>query len=296
MRHKVRKAMVWFAACAAGFIRVEGARSEMVTRAVESGGGTLVYSVGGSGSTVLLFIHGWACDRTFWREQLPVFAKKYRVIALDLAGHGDSSLVHRRWTIEALGRDVETVVRAEDLRRAVLIGHSLGGPVALVAARRLKGRVVAVIGVETLHSVEDRIPEEVVQQTTAQLREDFEALLRKLTIPAFHPSGRKLAEWVVQRALKSNHDAVIELIPAVQNFDTASAMLEAGVPVRCINAAEGGPATQHTAVARNRKHGDYAVEFMNGAGHFLMLENPREFNARLGALLHELLSPASDAR
>ncbi|NIS33422.1 MAG: alpha/beta hydrolase, partial [Actinobacteria bacterium] len=49
---------------------------------------TLHYDTRGSGDTALVFVHCWACDRAYWREQLDVFADRYRVVSLDLGGHG----------------------------------------------------------------------------------------------------------------------------------------------------------------------------------------------------------------
>ena len=94
----------------------------------------------GTGDTALVFIHGWSCDSSYWDAQLPVFAKDHRVIALDLAGHGASGLGRKSWTMQAFGEDVAAVVRKAGAKRVILIGHSMGGPVALEAARRmLKG-------------------------------------------------------------------------------------------------------------------------------------------------------------
>ena len=44
----------------------------------------------GAGSKTVIFVHGWTCDETSWENQVPVFSKNYRVITLDLPGHGKS--------------------------------------------------------------------------------------------------------------------------------------------------------------------------------------------------------------
>ena len=50
----------------------------------------IYYEVQGDGKPVLVFIHGWCCNRSHWREQLGEFAHQYKVVAVDLAGHGES--------------------------------------------------------------------------------------------------------------------------------------------------------------------------------------------------------------
>jgi hypothetical protein len=97
----------------------------------------IAYDARGKGETAVLFIHCWACDRTFWNRQVDVFRHEYRVVTLDLAGHGASGRDRRSWTIPRLAADVRTVIEHLRLTRVVLVGHSLGGPVALEAARLL---------------------------------------------------------------------------------------------------------------------------------------------------------------
>src|SRR5687767_1979210 len=104
------------------------------------------YEVAGSGEPALVFVHGWSCDRTYWRPQIEHFSKSRRVVTLDLGGHGASSLGRKDWTMEAFAGDVRAVVEGLGLKRVVLVGHSMGGPVSLEAARMMPDRVAAVVG------------------------------------------------------------------------------------------------------------------------------------------------------
>ena len=113
----------------------------------------IAYTVAGEGPVALLFIHGWACDRYYWASQLYDFADTHTVVTVDLAGHGDSGADREEWTLLSLARDVQAVVDHLDLRSVILVGHSMGGPVALEAARLMPDRVVGVVGVDTLHDV-----------------------------------------------------------------------------------------------------------------------------------------------
>jgi len=115
------------------------------------------YSVRGKGDPALVFVHCWSCDRKLWDNQVSVFSKDHRVVTIDLPGHGESGKGRKDWSIGGFGEDVKTVVGKLGLRRVVLIGSSMGGPVALEAARRMPERVVAIVPVDTLHNVEERI-------------------------------------------------------------------------------------------------------------------------------------------
>jgi len=87
-----------------------------------------------------------------------VFAADYKVVTLDQAGHGESGKDRKAWTVESLAGDVESVVKDLGLKRVILVGHSMGGPVALLAAKRMPGTVVAVIGIDTLQDAEFKQP------------------------------------------------------------------------------------------------------------------------------------------
>src|SRR5262245_6779146 len=110
-------------------------------------GVNIVYEIRGKGDTALIFLHGWCGDREYWKNQADVFDPDYRVVTLDQAGHGESGKNRKSWTVSGLAGDVEAVVKALGLKRVILVGHSMGGPVSLIAAKRMPDKVVAVIGV-----------------------------------------------------------------------------------------------------------------------------------------------------
>ncbi len=98
------------------------------------------YDVAGKGETALVFVHCWTCNRRFWDESLAYFGKGYQVVRLDLAGHGESGKGRRDYTMAAFGGDVVAVADKLGLKRIVLIGHSMGGPVSLEAEKQLGAR------------------------------------------------------------------------------------------------------------------------------------------------------------
>ena len=72
------------------------------------------------------------------------------MVALDLAGHGDSGVNREAWSMTNFGADVAAVADTLQLEDIILVGHSMGGQVALEAARLLKGRVKMIVGADTL--------------------------------------------------------------------------------------------------------------------------------------------------
>jgi len=95
----------------------------------------IAYTVAGQGNPTLVFMHGWSCDKSYWDKQVKTFANTHKVIAIDLAGHGDSSQDRSDYTMLAFGQDVKAVIDQESADNVVLIGHSMGGEIIAEAAR-----------------------------------------------------------------------------------------------------------------------------------------------------------------
>lgn len=246
----------------------------------------LVYDVRGQGDTTLVFVHCWACDRTYWKHQVDEFAKAYRVVSLDLGGHGQSGDNRAQWTIASLGGDVQSVVEKLDLKRAILVGHSMGGPVALDAARRMPGRIVGVACVDTLHDAERKIPPEMRDQILKGFEYDFEGMMTQGMKFTFREGADPaVVDFVRTRATAARKHVALPLMRELSDLDLAPMLAAAKVPIRCINAVPYGPFAPTTNVEVNRKHADFDAVSMDGVGHFLHLEKPADFNVKLRAVL-----------
>ena len=124
-------------------------------------------------------MHGWSCDRAYWREQLGHFSERYQVVAIDLAGHGESGVGRAAWTMPGFGDDVVAAVERLALPEIVLIGHSMGGDVVLDAGLKLADRTVGLVWVDVYRSLgEPRRSPEQIEQFMAPFRDDFVAATR----------------------------------------------------------------------------------------------------------------------
>ncbi len=242
----------------------------------------------GRGDTALVFLHGWCGDRAYWKHQADAFAPDYRVVTLDQAGHGESGKDRKTWTVAGLAADVEAVVKALGLKRVILVGHSMGGPVALLAAARMPGTVVAVIGVDTLQNAEMKIPEEMRKKFMAAFEKDFKGTMRAgLAMMVHEKAVPALTKWLVARAEAQDPKMALGLMRDFVGLDTKKLLKEARVPVRCINSAGGFAFFTPTAVETNKKYADYDAVTLEGVGHYPMLERPEEFNRKLRDVLKE---------
>ncbi len=253
-------------------------------------GVSIAFDSRGQGKVSLVFVHCWACDRSFWKEQLDVFSRNFRVVSLDLAGHGASGEDRKQWSIVGLAGDVQAVIEELELERCILIGHSLGGPVSLVAAARMPDRVVGVIGADTIHSVDFEFPREAVENLVHGFQSDFTGMMEAAVAASFPENGNELVlEWVSARAKEANPEAVLAIAGDFPNFDPREALSAVKVPVRCINAKPYSLSSFDTAIEANQNYADFDAVLMGGVGHYLMLEKPEEFNRLLAATIAKIV-------
>ena len=258
-------------------------KSEVVNA---SDGVPIHYSVQGKGDPALVFIHCWACNRHFWDNQVAEFSKTFRVVTIDLPGHGESGQGRKSYSVESYGDDVKTVVTKLNLKRVVLVGSSMGGPIALEATRRMPDRVVAIVPVDTLQNVEQKVPQEQLDAVFQQMQADFKAATTSLLnqfffSPTTPPAVR---ERIINETIAQKPEVVLPILKAVFSYDAAPGLREVKVPIRAINADR-----VPTDVTANRKYApQFEVAIIKGTGHYPMLEDPARFNQMLAEILRNL--------
>ena len=124
--------------------------SALVSTACASTGADeeLHYTADGAGRTIV-FVHGWTCDLSVWTDQLATFARGYRVIALDLPGHGQSPApADGVYSMDRFADAVESVRAGAGAEEIVLVGHSMGVPVIGQYALRYPQHVAGLVAVD----------------------------------------------------------------------------------------------------------------------------------------------------
>lgn len=242
----------------------------------------IAYDVNGADSTALVLVHGWSCDRTYWAAQVEALVSDYRVVTVDLGGHGESGLGREAWTIESFGRDVAAVADRLDLQEMILVGHSMGGDVILEAARHLSGRVKGLVWVDTYSQLGSPRTVEQIEGILAPFRTDFrgttEALVRGM-FPAGADPG--LVDRVATDMAAAPPAVAVEALRSsfMYGRQVTAPLMELNLPVVAINPE--GPANDPESMAR---HG-VDVVLMSDAGHFMMMEDPVRFTDLLRSVI-----------
>jgi pimeloyl-ACP methyl ester carboxylesterase len=258
--------------------------------AVAPDGTHVQYRVYGSGEPALVLIHGWSCDSNYWREQVPEFKKKYTIVTVDLAGHGGTDGARTEWSVARYGQDVATALSAVPNQKLILVGHSMGGPVAIEAARLMKNRVIGIIGVDTFKTIgAPALSKAQVDAILKPFEADFIGHTRELVAETFFAKGAdpQLVTKIAYDMSLSPPKVAVPSMRALLEYDYTAPLADVSVPIVAINSDLGEPANE---VRIKKVLPKFHAVTLTGDGHFLMMEDPARFNPALESEIQQLLA------
>lgn len=238
----------------------------------------------GKGPRTVILVHGWTCDETSWQSQVPALAADYRVIAIDLPGHGKSgSPKNGKFSMNLFARAIEAVRSEAKADRVVLAGHSMGTPVIIQYARLYPQHTAALVFVDgALNPPPKSGP-----------AGSFESFAK-----SFEGSGGLKARENMIRGMFSSATTpeiqkhILSMMLGAPESTAIGAMVSMGdpeiwkedvitIPVLGLYAGKGTPDTKYLKT----RFPNLEFHQIPGTGHFLMLEKPEEFNRLLKAFL-----------
>jgi sigma-B regulation protein RsbQ len=250
----------------------------------------LHWTSSGSGPHTLMLVHGWTCDDSSWSAQVPALMGKYRVLTLDLPGHGKSGKTEAsKFSMDLFARAVEAVRAEARADRLVLVGHSMGVPVIRQYARLYPQRVealvlvdgVVVLGAPPPPGAQPSQRPEPERMKGPDGPKNRETMIRGMFTPA---TPKPLQEHVLKMMLAAPEATAYGAM--VATFDPKvwgnDVMTMPALGLFADKSALGNPAITKK-VLPNYEHHEVA-----GTGHFVMMEKPREFNALLTAFVDKL--------
>ncbi|MBL8115197.1 MAG: alpha/beta hydrolase [Acidobacteria bacterium] len=236
----------------------------------------------GYGEPALVFVHGFATDMTFFREQVPAFQKRIRTVLVDLPGHGRSDKPFRGYSLEIFARSLDAMLTDAGVGKAILVGQGMGMPVARTYARLFPAKVAALVALDGPLWPFAVTPAERAAALAPWNAPTYKQALGRLADDAF-PKGSTAPSWVraqVRETLLATPLTVAtgameaQLDPAAWKEEKVTVPLLVFVPAtaRFTKADEArlktlAPGAEVLRVA--------------GAGPFLMLEKPDAVNAPL---------------
>lgn len=230
----------------------------------------------GKGDKAIVLIHGWTMNVDNWRDQIPDLAKRYRVIAIDLPGHGQSDKPKLTYSMEYFASAVNAVMQNAKVKRAVLVGHSMGTPIARQFYRKYLDKTLAIVIVDgPLRPFGDKAMMDgmIAGFRAANYREAVSKMLATMY-------GPKLSADAQARISASSVNTPQHVLVSAMEGMADSSIWGAdkiNVPVLAIMNKNPffGPdlETLFRGIATNLE-----FHMWEGGGHFVMMDRPKEFN------------------
>lgn len=232
----------------------------------------------------LVFVHGFTTTSEFWREQAEEFSKAYRVIRINLPGHGASPApTSRSYCLEDFVEDVARVFRELSIEKAVLIGLSMGGIVAQKFALKYPHLLKALVLVDTTsHGIGPAL------LANADKR-GFKKAVEDLSDISFSSSASPaLLEWARREVIQTPEFVARAAVRSLNDADTRGSLSQIKVPTLVIAGEEDRVTPPQESEILAKGISDSTLALIPGAGHFSMLENPVAFNRILRRFLDGL--------
>ena len=297
------------------FGKRRGVRDRTIT--LPDGAGLFVEEAGPQSKTGAVFIHGSALRTDVWHYQLEGIGD-HRLVFYDLRGHGRSQPKgDRRYNITTLVDDLLAVIEESGLEEVVLVGHSVGGMIALdLCSNRtdlLGTKIRGVVCVNTTHrsAYETVVGGAAIARLERVLRHPLDALgkyhhrvetLRKIIKPsdslflavsyaAFgpHASARQV-DFTYDMLAETPTDVLFELFKAYRDFEVTDLLPDVTVPVLVVTGTHDRITVPGASefLANNLPKAE--LKMFDNCGHMAMLERHTEFNTMLAAFFDEVLA------
>ncbi|MBB6128574.1 alpha/beta fold hydrolase [Mucilaginibacter lappiensis] len=259
--------------------------------AIYDNGVNIAYTDSGKNDTTLLFVHGWCINKSYWTNQTAYFGKKYRVVAIDLPGFGESGKNRKDWSPMAFSRDVDSVIKQLDLKKVILIGHSMSGDVALQAAVDNPKQVIGLVVVDIFRNVGKVYVQS--KQDKIQYAKDIDSLKRYFKKVTFDYFNQELFYKTTSAAVKKRilHDVAIgdtsiaaACMEQMGDFNEIAKLKATKTKLYLINSDIKPTDTTHLSANKI----PFKLLHIHATGHFPMIEKPQEFNTLLDKAIADI--------
>lgn len=264
----------------------------MHRKSITLSGKLISYMAAGEGNVVVL-LHGFGTDSASWTEQIRHLHKNYRVLAPDLPGIGSSELTSDI-SMEGVAEVVKSILDAEEIEQAAIIGHSMGGYIALAFAEKYPGRLS---GLGLFHSTAtaDNDEKKASRQKGIEFtnkhgaRPFLETTAPKMFAAATQTDNAELLERFMNHLPEMSKEAVTGYYEAMmQRVDRLELLKKIKVPVLFVYGQE----DEIIPIDKTIEQASYplisTVNILKKSGHLGMIEEPEEANKAIEDFLSDI--------
>ena len=232
----------------------------------------------------LVFVHGHPFDRSMWREQTSAFSSKYRIIAPDLRGYGESEAVADKTMLEEFARDIAALLDELKADNIILCGLSMGGQILFEFYSLFRERVRALVLADTFAQLDDAERKQARYDTAQRLllegMHDYaeEVLPKMIAQETIEKQPEVAAHVLTMMRRTSSKGAAAALRGRAERPDYTPLLSQITVPTLIVVGSrdEFTPISDAEFMCQRIRGSKMAV--IEGAGHMPNLEKPAEFN------------------
>jgi non-heme chloroperoxidase len=261
-------------------------------------GVSIHYESAGTGRP-LVFVHGWSMSARVWRYQVESLASSYRVITLDLRGHGESSPAADGFSLDDFAEDGIALFDHLGLDNAILIGWSMGVQVALRCFARLADRLTALVlvGGTPRFTAGDDFPyglrPEEAKGMAIRLRRNFTRTMGDFFAGMFaegeldRATYQRIVRDIVIGGKLPLPEVVQKSLATLVATDLRPELHAITLPVLLVHGSRDGISLPDASRYMQRHLPAASLQVMEGAGHAPFLSRPEEFNSLLCQFVEE---------
>jgi len=241
----------------------------------------MFYIESGQGEPLVL-IHGLGGDHREWAMQIPVFAQKFRVIALDLRGHGETDKIGEKYSLPTFAKDVIGLLDKLEIDKAYFCGVSMGGIVTLQIALNYPERVKGLILVNTTARLTEQAAKVVLRWVELFQTKGFDAYFDQVIKDAFHPSfieaNPELIKQIKEMSRNRDFQTVIKAAFGLQSFNFVDQLEKINAPTLIIHGEDDKVIPVEEAKLLHQKIPNSELIIFPRCGHATIIEKAQEFN------------------
>jgi len=237
------------------------------------------YSDQGKGSAIVL-LHGFLENSSMWNNLIPHLIKRNRVICIDLLGHGKTECLGYVHSMDLMAETVNAVLKKIRIRRIKLIGHSMGGYVALAFCNTFPGKVKALCLMNSTSRADSDEKKTNRDRAIEAVKNNYKTFVRISVSNLFKPSNRliltKEIKEVTKEALKTPLQGIVAALEGMKNRPDRETLLSETSFKKMMIIGKEDPALDYNSLIEQTQNSDIkVVEFPDG--HMSHIENIQEF-------------------
>jgi len=260
---------------------------------VKSSDVNIAYDLRGTGDTMIIFVHGWAINKEYWRSQEELFSERFTTVALDLGGHGQSGKNRDSWTVYDYANDVIAVINALKADKVILVGHSMSGDVIAAVADSIPSKIIGLVGIDNFKDIattRSKEEQDGINSFLQILHTRYDSVVTvycysRLFPPKYPDSA--IMKQLVKDVLRTDSVVSVKTIEAMMqsSLTEGERLSKVSLPVHVIT-SDYAPANK-TVMEKYCKAG-FKEKIIRGTGHYPMVEKPEEFNQLLTETINEI--------